>query len=263
MIYLHVRIDYLCCFYDFPNECRLRIGHIDRAERMFCHCWLLLKVYSTSLEKDSKTSKKYAACSSGTLFPWKNPTPAFSSHCQSWYNCVFILVSQTVWFLSWMLEDFGRFFFIIILNVFRTSLLCIIMLQFKMNHKRTRVLTHVKDRKHLSSKCIFCLSIVLNIRFYIYKMVLYYYNTIFQKNTMSKDLCYQKSSLVWGGWGIFPSFIQELFCHIWLGSNQMQLRFLEGQKNCISACCCGWMKGTIYVFHCHVFHLVSLVHRKT
>lgn len=131
-----------------------------------------------------------------------------------------------------------------ILNLFRTSFLCIIMLQFKLNHKRTRVLTHVKDRKHLSSKCICCLSIVLNIRFYIYKMVLYYYNTIFQKNTMS----YQKSSLVWGGWGNFPSFIHELFCHIWLGSNRMQLRFLEGQKNCISACCYDWMKGTIYVF---------------
>lgn len=71
---------------------------------------ILLKVYSTSLEKDSKTSKKYAACSSGTLFPWKNPTPAFSSHCQSWYNYVFILVSQTGWFLSWMLEDFETFF---------------------------------------------------------------------------------------------------------------------------------------------------------
>lgn len=37
MIYLHVRIEYLCCFYDFPNECRLRIGYIDRAERMFRH----------------------------------------------------------------------------------------------------------------------------------------------------------------------------------------------------------------------------------
>lgn len=141
-----------------------------------------------------------------------------------------------------MLEDFG-ICFIIIINVFRTSLLCIIMLQFKMNHKRTRVLlTHVKDRKHSSSKCVFCLSFVFNIRFYIYKMVQYYYNTIFYKNTMSKHLCYQKSSLVWG---IFPSFIHELFCHIWLGSNQMQLRFLEGQKKCISACCCGWMKGTI------------------
>lgn len=62
---------------------------------------------------------------------------------------------------------------------------------------------------------------------------------------MSKDLRYQKSSR---SRGIFPSFIHELFSHIWLGSNQMQLRFLESQKNCISACCCGWMKGTIYVF---------------
>ncbi len=145
-----------------------------------------------------------------------------------------------------------------ILNLFRTSFLCIIMLQFKLNHKRTRVLTHVKDRKHLSSKCICCLSIVLNIRFYIYKMVLYYYNTIFQKNTMS----YQKSSLVWGGWGIFPSFIHELFCHIWLGSNRMQLRFLEGQKIVsVHVAVAEWREQFMF-FHCHVFHLVSLAHRK-
>lgn len=112
MIYLHVRIEYLCCFYDFPNECRLRIGYIDRAERMFCH-WSNADS-SEGLQyfigERLKDFKKYAACSSGTLFPWKNPTPAFSSHCQSWYNYVFILVSQTVWFLSWMLEDFETFF---------------------------------------------------------------------------------------------------------------------------------------------------------
>lgn len=141
------------------------------------------------------------------------------------------------------------------------------MLQFKMNHKWTRVLTHVKDRKHLSSKRIFCLSIVLNIRFYIYKMVLYYYNTIFQKNTMSKDLCYLKSSLVWGGWGIFPSFIHDVICSVIFDWGQIKCnanaRFLEGEKSFISACCCGWMKGICDVLHCHLFHLVSLVHRKT
>lgn len=205
--------------------------------------------------------KDLCACSSGTLFPWKNPTPAFSSHCQSWYNYVFILVSQTVWFLSWMLEDFEKnVLWFLIFSEHR----CFVLLCYNSNWTTNGPeYWPMSKTENTSSKCICCLSIVLNIRFYIYKMVLYYYNTIFQKKTMSKDLCYQKSSIVWGGWGIFPSFIHELFCHIWLGSNQMQLRFLEGQKNCIGACCCGWMKGTIYVFHCHVFHLVYLVHRKT
>lgn len=150
MICHHVRIDYLCYFYDFPKECWLRIGHNDCAESkkptnilpLIKRC-LFLKVYCASLEKDSKTSKKYAACPNRTLSLWKSPTPAFSSQCQWWYNYVFILVSQTVWFLSWMLEDFGRFFFLILMF---SEHHCLVLCYNSNWTTNGPVLTHVKDR---------------------------------------------------------------------------------------------------------------------
>lgn len=55
MICLHVRIDYLLFFYDFPNECRLGIGHIDHAESKNQQQMSLITTsegLNTSLEKD-------------------------------------------------------------------------------------------------------------------------------------------------------------------------------------------------------------------
>jgi len=73
-----------------------------------------------------------------------------------------------------LLEE--RFFFqlLLFLNVFRTSLLGIVLLQFKMNHKRTRVSSFNDPSQELKTlELIFCLSIVLNIQIlYIKKMVL-------------------------------------------------------------------------------------------
>lgn len=152
MIYFHVRIDYLFCFYDFPNECRLRIGHVDLAERMFCH-WSKADFFWRSTVLHSRKTQRLQRT---MLHVWVALFFSFRKvqhlHFQASVSpdiIVFILVSQTVRVLSWKsLEDFY------FLNVFIAPLL-VIMLQFKMNHKWTRVLTHVKDRKHLSSKCIF------------------------------------------------------------------------------------------------------------
>lgn len=74
-------------------------------------------------------------------------------------------------------------------------------------------------------------------------MVLYYYNTILQKNIMSKDLIMLSENLPHLGWlgYISPSFIYELFCQIWSGSNQMQLFKVSGRSGNLYQCMLLWL----------------------
>lgn len=132
MICLHVRIDYLCYFLmTFLMNVNLRLDTLTmlkvKINNKCCHWSLLLKVWILHWGK----TKKCAACPSGTCLLGEVQHSQFQATV-SHDLIVFILVSQTVWLLSWMLEDFLLLF----LNVFRTSLLGIV-LQFKLNHKQS------------------------------------------------------------------------------------------------------------------------------
>lgn len=219
-------------------------------------CWLLLKAYITSLEKDSKTSKKYAACLSGTLFPWKSPTPAFSSHCQPWYNYVFILVSQV------FKLDVGRLWKIFFMF---SEHRCFVLLCY--NSKWTTNGPEYWPTSKTENTWVQSVSFVWVLCWKSdFIFIKWYYITIipFFKRTLWVKIYVIWNHPLFGVAGVFsPALFMMLFVLSYLIGVKSNAIKISGRSEKLYQCMLLWLnEGNNLCFFIVVFYLVSLVHRK-